>query len=662
MSEVILPNDDDNFKKAQKESSKNLFYSQSEKPKALSVINEGIPEELKKLPQWIVWRFEWLHDKAKWDKPPYNPKTGKHASSTDPSTWAPFEVAYLAYADPKNGYDGVGYVFTPDDPYCGIDLDDCRDLETETLTPKAMSLLSFFASYAELSPSGTGVKIITKARLPGAGKRKGWIEMYDGARYFTVTGQKLQDMPSEMQACQQAAEKLYRFVSKGKIITKQAEHLEEWSTGLGDDEVIDIASKAANGDKFIRLFGHGDISEYDNDHSRADAALIRIIAFYTGPCPEQIERIFSRSELGQRAKWKDRPQYRQLTIENVLATMDQFFGAGTHKQVPVVVVKKESLFNVVKANELIKMELAPAKWAVKEIIPEGLTAFAGKPKLGKSWLALNVGVDVTSGGYTLGKVKVEPGDVLYLALEDNKRRMQKRLRTHLGTKKVPERLNFAFEWPRQDKGGLHKIAEWLEAHPDARLVIIDTWQRFRSSRIRGRDCYEEDYAHASEVKALADKYGVAILLLHHCRKMAAEDPVDSVSGTLGFTGAADAVLVMRRERGKHDATLFVTGRDIEEECELAMQFEKCTAKWKIIGEAAKYRMSQERAAVIELLNQAGKPLKPSEAAPLLGKDVSATKKLLWTMKGDDQLVSQGGYYATPEVMIKMQQSSSGEAA
>jgi hypothetical protein len=294
------------------------------------------------------------------------------------------------------------------------------------------------------------------------------------------------------------------------------------------------------------------------------------------------------------------------------------------------------------------MELPEPQWAVKGILPDGLSLLAGKPKLGKSWLALNLALAVATGGVALGSISVERGDVLYLALEDTKRRLKDRV-AKLAAKQAllewPEALHFARSYPRQDKGGLIALLEWLAGHPRARLVVLDTWPKFRPFRTRGRDNYEEDYQHASEVKAVADQCGLAMLALAHCRKMDATDPLDEVSGTLGLTGAADGVAVLKRERGQHDATLFVTGRDIDER-EIALRWEPEYALWSILGDAQEYRMSKERSEVVQLLVRAGRALTPTEAADLLGKPASTVKKLLWSMAQDGQLERRDGKYAS----------------
>jgi len=289
----------------------------------------------------------------------------------------------------------------------------------------------------------------------------------------------------------------------------------------------------------------------------------------------------------------------------------------------------------------MKQEFTPIRWAVPDMVPEGLTVLAGKPKLGKSWLALSLGLAVASGGQALGKLKCAAGPVLYLALEDTRRRLQDRLNRLLEKQQTPapETLSLATTWPRQDQKGLDYLATWLDAHQNTRLVIIDTWAKFRPAPVIVGSEYQTDYRQATEVKALSDKYGVAILAIHHCRKMAAADPLEEVSGTLGLTGAADAVLVLRRDRGQHDATLHAMGRDIEE-AEMALSFNPDYCTWSLVGDAATHRLSKERQAVLDLLSKSG-ALTPSQAAPLLEKQTPATKKLLWAMEQAGQLVKDG---------------------
>ncbi len=147
---------------------------------------ENIPDELKALKQWVVYRLEKKPEKDKLEKVPYK-TNAVNASTTNPKTWCSFEQAVEAFEE--EGFDGIGFVFTKDDPYCGIDFDHCVNLETKVIESWAMEWIGKFASYTEYSPSGTGIHIIVQGQiLSEKGIKKGDYEMYDHARYFTFTG------------------------------------------------------------------------------------------------------------------------------------------------------------------------------------------------------------------------------------------------------------------------------------------------------------------------------------------------------------------------------------------------------------------------------------------------------------------------------------------
>lgn len=297
----------------------------------------------------------------------------------------------------------------------------------------------------------------------------------------------------------------------------------------------------------------------------------------------------------------------------------------------------------VSAKDLLNRTFPEPKWAVENILPEGVTILGGKPKMGKSWLALNVAVGVASGDRVLGGVPVEQGDVLSLALEDNERRLQSRLKKLLDGKAAPERLEFANRWPRLDDGGLEEIEAWLIEHPDARLVVIDTLAKIRA-RNGGKNVYTEDYQAVEQLVELAGRHNVAIVVVHHLRKMAASDPLDQISGSLGLTGGVDGALVLNRERGRADARLYVTGRDIEDDKEYALSWDNSTASWQIVGEAEAVYISRERQEIIECLRSLGCPAEPKQVAEVLGKKHNNVKQLLWKMAGEGQIRNIGGKY------------------
>src|SRR5215208_6180202 len=131
------------------------------------------------------------------------------------------------------------------------------------------------------------------------------------------------------------------------------------------------------------------------------------------------------------------------------------------------------------AAELMDKELPPVRWAVSGVLPEGVTILAGKPKMGKSWLALGLCVSVAAGGYALGKIPAECGGALYLGLEDQERRLQRRLKKVLAGENAPDGLEVAWSWPRLDQGGVDALRKYLEERPDTRLLVVDTLKKIR---------------------------------------------------------------------------------------------------------------------------------------------------------------------------------------
>jgi len=171
-----------------------------QKPPALPVDFNEIPLDLKTIPRFLLWKYTLVGDAEhqKWSKLPVQP-TGKAASSTNPTTWTDFLTAQKAY---ENGnFDGIGFVFTGDDDLVGVDIDDCRDPDTGELSDFARKIVENVKGYCEISPSGTGVKIFTRANLQSAHVDHSiGLEIYPKSRYFTITGHKLQgDLPTEKQ-------------------------------------------------------------------------------------------------------------------------------------------------------------------------------------------------------------------------------------------------------------------------------------------------------------------------------------------------------------------------------------------------------------------------------------------------------------------------------
>ena len=300
------------------------------------------------------------------------------------------------------------------------------------------------------------------------------------------------------------------------------------------------------------------------------------------------------------------------------------------------------------ADEIMATDFPEPRFAVPGIVPEGLSLLVGAPKLGKSWLTLNLGIAVASGGRALGKIPTDAGEVLYLALEDGPRRLKGRLTMALGNDPAPSGLHFATEWPPLDDGGADEVSAWLDLHPDTRLVVVDVIARLRSPVRDRNDRYLADYLVAEQIKKVADQHNVAIVAVHHTRKAAAEDFLESVSGTNGLAGAADSIVVLKRSRGQADATLHVTGRDIEEQ-ELALRFASEIGTWSLLGDADEWRMSETRRHIIDAIRDADQPLRPKQIAEEADAEYGVVKHLVRKMVDDNQLATdgRGHYYLEP---------------
>lgn len=315
------------------------------------------------------------------------------------------------------------------------------------------------------------------------------------------------------------------------------------------------------------------------------------------------------------------------------------------------------------ARDLSEQEFDPIKYVVPGYIAEGLTLLAGKPKIGKSWMVLDIALAVASGGVCLGNVPCEQGDVLYLALEDNMRRLQSRLHklweyeNLAGDIPVPDRLFFSTEWKRAGEGGVEDIREWIDEHPAARLVVVDVLAMFKATS-RGRDqtLYESDYGALKDLQSLAMETGVAIVVVHHTRKSGSEsgDPFEKVSGTLGLSGAADTTIIL--DRDQNGCTLYGRGRDIEE-IETAVMFDKPTCRWSALGKAADVRRTDERAVILDLLadnrpDNQDEPegMSPADIADALGLRRNNVKQLLFKMAkaGEVTKVGKKGRYCHPD--------------
>lgn len=291
---------------------------------------------------------------------------------------------------------------------------------------------------------------------------------------------------------------------------------------------------------------------------------------------------------------------------------------------------------IFSAEELMRQKFEDVQMAVPGFLAEGLNILAGAPKIGKSWIVLSLALSIATGTPALGSIEVVEGDVLYLALEDTPRRLQRRMFVMIGETEGPERLEFACTWPKLNAGGLDRLEDWLKEHDGARLVIIDTLAKVKGGGNENANgsMYNDDYAFIASIKALADQYAVCIVLIHHQRKASSEDALNTVAGSTGLTGAADAILVLTRARGSDAGYLYVTGRDVEES-KAMLEFEPQTGQWLYLGDADDVQEQNDQTKVIALLKEAHDaqqgPMTPSEVAQALDMKDGTAKWLLSKM-------------------------------
>ena len=301
---------------------------------------DNIPQELCKCRQWVCWKL-FDNGKAKPAKIPYDPKTGQTAKANDSSTWGTFAQACMVAKDGK--YDGIGFEFSKEDPFTGIDLDHC--VNNGVIESWAQKIIDQLNSYAEYSPSGTGIHIYAESAKPESGCKKGNIEIYTKGRFLTITGKKLDNAPN-------CVEKRYAEITKfhsevfgnhsDKPISKPDSETAT-KLSLSDADLINKAMSAKDGAKFKALW-NGDTSGYSNDDSAADMALCGMLAFWTGKNHERIDLLFRQSGL-MRDKWNERrgeQTYGDITISRAIEGCKDVYTGKREKKGKVITMNRQA--------------------------------------------------------------------------------------------------------------------------------------------------------------------------------------------------------------------------------------------------------------------------------------------------------------------------------
>jgi hypothetical protein len=506
---------------------------------------------IRDLRQWLCWRIEERDGKP--TKIPYSPLTGQRASSTTPETWAGYEEAVSAARE--HGYGGIGFVFTPEDDLCGVDLDGCLNPETGEIESWAQKVIKELDSYTEISPSGIGVHILVRGELPEGRNRKGRFEAYDWGRYFTVTNKHLSGTPRTIQSRQEELQAVVRRVFEDGSApsanghTKPVSAPETADNGFSDGEIVQKALSASNGERFSRLWS-GDTGDYGS-HSEADLALCGMLAFWTGGDATRIDSLFRQSGL-YRKKW-DREDYRNRTITEALSGKTEFYRApktvkladGTERRI-------EDLQPEEIGKLLSSVEPEEVSWLWPSWLALGKLALVdGDPGLGKSAMTLDLAARVSSGKVFPDGAECEPAGVVLLSAEDG---LADTIRPRLDAAGADTSKVLALATVPDEDGHdrLLSIPEDLALiekgirRVGARLVVVDPLMAFLSGDTNSHR--DQDVRRAlAPLAGLAERTGAAVLVVRHLNKAAANNPLYRGGGSIGIIGAARMAFVVGKD-------------------------------------------------------------------------------------------------------------------
>jgi hypothetical protein len=509
-----------------------------------TLIMKNTPQCLRILPQWLVWRNEEV--KGRLTKVPYDAKTGRKASSTDPSTWTTFEQAVEAFAR-NDHYDGVGFVFTADDPFCGIDLDDCVG-DNMSVAPWAREIMSKFASYTETSPSGTGLKIYLRGRKPDFAQCSkkdidpdgyGELELYDHARYFAVTGDLWPGSATDVMDCQTALDELCARLWPQKeqpagasVLPPAAGQTQAPAQVHSDDRVgrclaamlkMKVADKS---DGSHRLFAAACRCV---EHDLTDTESLVCLKSYG------ILRPFPRKWSAEEVLMRLRDAERKVEWGEALAE-----GAGV----------------VLPAYKTVGRLLADypelRRPTIHGLLREGETGnLISASKKGKSWLAVDLALAVATGRLWLGTFQTAKGKVLILDNELHGETSADRIPRVAEARLIPLPEiadQVCIENMRGRLVDLFQLESYFGAIEPGTftLVILDAFYRFIP---KGTD--ENDNGTVAHLYNHIDRYAqhlnCSFVLVHHSSKgnQASKAVTDVGAGAGSQSRAADTHLVLR---------------------------------------------------------------------------------------------------------------------
>lgn len=589
---------------------------------------EKIPLELREKRNWVVWCKEERDGKS--TKVPYHVGKRFRASSTNPIHWDSFHAAMESMAN--GGVSGIGFVLSDKDAFVGVDLDGCLSDAGLPLPWADRWITRLQKTYCEISPSGKGVKAFLRGTIPAAIATK-TVEMYASKRFFTVTGQSIGN--NVIVEDQTLINDLYQYATS---MLQQQRSLDE------DKRRQHYVMAALNAElDRVKTAPEGMRNDTLN---RATFAIARYIESgrldYEGVANAFID---AAMENGLSRDEATGTVTSALTAglknpKHIPEPNQQGAQYAPHASQSTELVETPWWRQGVTLKELQNVEFPALQWIVHHIMPEGVTLLAAKPKMKKSWLALNIALAVALGGKALGHLEVMQGRVLYLDLEGNQRRIQHRVGEVLGIDVTwPETFHVWTDWVQGDEC-IARLEQWMIIHPDTKLVVIDLLSEVRPPIDPRQNSYQYDRMFLVELNRFAERYGIAILVIHHTRKAKGDDVFDEVSGTLGINSAVATMWILSRTN-EGTVVLSLSGRDLIHDDPLALRWDAMTCSFIVDGTAAEANASAERKVILDLM-QDGQDWTPRQMAVDLGKSVNTVNQLLRRMVAEG-VVDKVGY-------------------
>lgn len=639
--------------------------------------NSVIPVELASTNRFHNWKYI-FNDKQKQRKIPVD-TYGVASGYDDASLPIPMQDAFKT--SNANGWgigltlnDGLSVNYNGMNGYLWcIDFDGFADLGSTDVDSWVVDILDGFNSYTEMSPSGTGFKVFLlsdktpikkskvlfsesafASRYPKIDKyRNRAVELFSQNLFLAMTGELFSSSRYTRLRFIKSDE-LEKLVDNLDMVAKR-----DGGLGFNQPSPSNVPSSSSSKSTNRLTIESLDLvlSFIDSDDEQTWSDVVNAIARLYGEDGRHSFHTYSKQsvkydegesnkrynralkEVGSRPEGYGTKRLLDLAKSNAMWTNPELHNEpDVSKKAAIAYTKPRQ---GITAKELAGKTFTPLMWVVQDILPEGCYLLSARPKVGKSWLSLQISLAVALGESTLGK-EVVKGKAIYLALEDNQRRLQDRLQQLRPNGFETDNLRLFTEWSSFDQGGIEELVELIKSE-EPKLVVIDTLAKVRGAS-RNNHVYENDYKTLAPLTALASIYRMCILIVTHNRKGKSEnDALEQVSGSLGLTGAVDGALVIDGIRTDKQYKMSLIGRDIPNDDELAIE-RKQNGEWQILGNATQVFVSEERKAILDLLYLHPNGLKPKEIADLLDKRPSAVRKLVATMSTNGQLVGNNGNY------------------